>query len=202
MIAIFPGENLAIQWKKSSNIGIWSATLHENSPDGSLRRSYQWRVDFMNNSLDLFVSAFMRKNGVPCSIPICSRMFLSTAWSHGCLFPENCWSSTKRQGPTSTMWRHGPGDWTRHLSCRWLGKRCWCLQRYGWCDMAEEMVASEDNVDRWGLLKNPESSGICKVYTRRFSFFLTGEGNRSADVYFMNFCYISVQHQPSQTCAS
>ena len=66
------------------------------------------------------------------STPIIPECFFQQH-GNGCLFPENFHHVT-------------PWPWileSLELPC--LGKRC--LQRYGWCDMAEEMVAIEDNVD-------------------------------------------------------
>lgn len=97
----------------------------------------------MNNSLDLFVSAFLRQKWCSISsIPIIPLMFHFNSMESWMFIPRKPVGSftTKRQGPN---FHHvtPPWAWIRksHLSCRWLGKRC--LQRYGWCDMAEEMVA-------------------------------------------------------------
>ena len=124
----------------------------------------------MNNSLDLFVSVFWEKKG--CMFhSYNSRMFLSTAWIHGWKCSQKTVGSfTKRQKNFHYVLdrlgrgRHGRG-YLSHLSCH-NGKRC--LQRYGWCDMAEEMVAIEDNVDLWGLLKNPEPVEFAKYIRDHF----------------------------------
>ena len=101
---------------------------------------------------------FFEKKMVACSIPIIPECFFQQHGSMDVCSQKTVGSFTKRQKNFHYVLdrlgrgRHGRG-YLSHLSCC-NGKRC--LQRYGWCDMAEEMVAIEDNVDRWGLLKNPE----------------------------------------------
>ena len=161
MIAIWTlGKKLAIQWKKSSNIGIWSATLHENSPDGSLRWSYQWRVDFMNNSLDLFVSAFLRQKWCSISsIPIIPLMFHFNSMEMDVYSQKTCWVHHQKAEKTSTMWRrHGPGyvrvTWvaaTASDACNAMAgvtwrKKWWLFFRQCW-----PMRPAEKSWTKWNL---------------------------------------------------